>query len=102
MDALADGVEARLNLIVGHSQIVCQRTIEIARQLGLPEKEIQRWAAERPRAESWRSMVSSSSPGKVRRSLFAESIMRATELVMSEPTIIKFQEEGEKGIWQNL
>ena len=45
MHAIARGVEAKLDLLTGHSQIVIQRTIDIARQLSIPKKEIQKWTA---------------------------------------------------------
>ncbi len=45
MNAIARGVEARLDLLTGYSRKVIQTTTNIGRQLGIPEKEIQRWAA---------------------------------------------------------
>lgn len=45
MDAIARGVEAKFDPFSAHSKVVTQRTVEIARQLGIAEEEIQRWAA---------------------------------------------------------
>ncbi len=45
MDAIAYGVEARYELITGHSRRVAEETVAIARELGVPEDEIERWAA---------------------------------------------------------
>ena len=47
MDAIARGVEAKLDPFPAHSKVVTQKTVEIARQLGIAEGEIQRWAASR-------------------------------------------------------
>ncbi len=45
MDAIARGVEAKLDPFSAYSKVVTQRTTEIARHLGINEGEIQRWAA---------------------------------------------------------
>ena len=47
MNAIAYGVEARYELITGHSRRITEETIVVARELGLPEDEIERWAAPR-------------------------------------------------------
>lgn len=47
INAIACGIEVKLNLVTGFSNIVTQRSIDIARQLDIPEKEIQRWTAAR-------------------------------------------------------
>jgi DNA-binding response OmpR family regulator len=44
IDAIAFGVEANLDSLDGHSSTVTERTIELARELGIAEAEIQRWA----------------------------------------------------------
>ena len=45
MDAIASGVEAQLDPFSAYSKIVTQRTVDIARQLGINDEEIQRWAS---------------------------------------------------------
>ena len=45
MDAIARGVEAKLDPFSAYSKVMTQRTIDIARQLGIAEEEIQGWAA---------------------------------------------------------
>ena len=47
MDAIASGIEAKVNQPVGYSQTVTARTVGIARQLGIPEEAIQWWAVVR-------------------------------------------------------
>ena len=45
MDALAYGVEAWFEENTGYSKRVTERTLDLARKLGIPEDEIERWAA---------------------------------------------------------
>jgi DNA-binding response OmpR family regulator len=44
IDVIAFGVEANLDSLDGHSSTVTERTIDLARELGIDEAEIQRWA----------------------------------------------------------
>ncbi len=69
MNAIARGIEARFDLLAGRSKIVTQRTIDIGRQLGIPEKEIQRWAALRSMHDAERNRVIMPSPNRLKRSL---------------------------------
>jgi len=57
MDAIAIGVEAKLDPFSAYSKIVTQRTLEIARQLGMTEEEIQRWVRVRAKLDSQRDRV---------------------------------------------
>ena len=75
MDAIACGIEARHDLIFGHSMIVAQETIDIARQLGVPEKVIQRWADARSRLDSERCRIIGYSLDKLERSPLAQELM---------------------------
>jgi len=45
IDAIARGVEAKLPSFSSYSKLVTERTIDIARRLGISEEETQRWAA---------------------------------------------------------
>ncbi len=47
MDAIAYGVQARFEENSGHLGRVTEATVDIARELGIPEAEIKRWAASR-------------------------------------------------------
>ena len=57
MNAIARGVEARLELTTGFSKMVTYQTIDIARRLRIDEGEIQKWAATRTMMESVRGNV---------------------------------------------
>jgi len=47
MEAIACGVQARFEESTGYSRRVTDATINVARALGMPETEIERWAAHR-------------------------------------------------------
>lgn len=65
INAIAHGVEAKLNSLAGFSEMVTQQSVEIARQLGMSEEEIQRWATTRSMLDSQRSRAVYSSLDKV-------------------------------------
>jgi len=75
IDAIAHGVEAKLDLLDGHSKRVTQRTIDVARELGIVEEEIERWAAEKARLDSGRNGLIESSLDKLKRSPLTQVIM---------------------------
>lgn len=47
LDAIARGVEAQVNRFDFHGRIVTERTVEVAKRLGLPDEEIKKWASAR-------------------------------------------------------
>ena len=75
MDAIAHGVEARLDSLLGYSKVVAQETIDIAGQLGTPEEEIQQWLAIRARQNARRNAAIESSLNKLERSPLAQKMM---------------------------
>ena len=64
MDAIARGVEAGLDTFVSYSKMVTQKTIDIAQQLGIAEKEIQRWAAAKAKLDVERNGIIKASRDK--------------------------------------
>lgn len=48
MDAIASGVEAWFEENTGYLERVGETTVQIARGLGVPEAEIERWISSRP------------------------------------------------------
>ncbi len=64
MDAIAHGVEAKLDPFSAFSRVVTQRTIEIARQLGIAGEEIQRWAVAKAKLDSKRDRIIKSEPSE--------------------------------------
>ena len=57
MDAVALGVEARLDPFFTMSRIVSKRTIEVARQLGVAEEAIQQWEEAKQKFDSKRDTL---------------------------------------------
>lgn len=68
MDAIAFGVEQKREMIDRHSMFVTQQTVEIARQLEVPEKEIRNWTANRLRLNVERKKSLASAVQKVKQS----------------------------------
>ncbi len=52
IDAIALGVEVKLDPLSNYSKLVTERTIGVARRLDIADEEIQRWATERARLDS--------------------------------------------------
>jgi len=47
LDAIALGVKIKFDPLSAFSKIITQRTVEIARQIGIPESAVQRWKAKK-------------------------------------------------------
>jgi DNA-binding NtrC family response regulator len=52
IEAIAQGVEARQEILDIHSEKVVQQTVDIARNMGFPEEKIQKWIAARTEIRS--------------------------------------------------
>jgi len=58
MDAIAFGVEERIESVDGHSKLVTETTVNTARLLGVPETEINNWIIKRTtQAQSRKSSI---------------------------------------------
>jgi DNA-binding response OmpR family regulator len=80
MDAIAYGVEAKLDLRDGHLKMVTQRTIDIARWFGIDEAEIQRWVAARTRFDCLNKKQINSLLKKLGQDTLAQSIIGMTQV----------------------
>lgn len=80
LDAIAHGVEIEYDLVMGYSIIVTGKTVQIARQLDIPEKQIQRWVALRKMFNSNGNRALKSTLDKIRKSSLAQ---RVTNLQIS-------------------
>ena len=85
INAIASGVEASCDMLISYSRMVTEKTIQIARQLDIPDVEIQRWAATRTRHDSLKNDKIRSSLDKLRRSPVAQAILGVTQLHLYEP-----------------
>ncbi len=62
MDAIALGVEVKLDPFLTLSKVVMDRTIGIARQLSIAEEEIQRWTEAKAKLDSKRGRLTKQTP----------------------------------------
>ncbi len=74
INAIANGVDAQVDYFDFHLKIVTERTVELAQWLGLPEKEIERWATARYEFYSERDMQIKSVLSKLERNPMAQVI----------------------------
>jgi len=86
MNAIAQGVAARHDLLFSHSKIVIQETIDIAQRLDIPEEEIQRWAAIRAKHDAKRNKAIKSTLDKLERSPLAQSMLGIAVPHLSPPS----------------
>ena len=75
IDAIAFGVEAKLDSLDGHSSMVTERTIDVARELSIAEAEIQRWAATRAKLDYEKKKRIKYLLSKLERSPLAQDIL---------------------------
>ncbi len=66
MDAIAHGLEAKFDPLYSYSNMVTQKTIDIARQLGIVDEEIQRWQAAKEKLDSQKAKAIKSSLDKAK------------------------------------
>ncbi len=66
IDAIATGVEAKLDPFSAYSKVVTQSTLNIAQRLGIAEEEIQRWAAAKATLDSEREKTVKSTLSKTK------------------------------------
>ena len=85
MNAIARGVEAKLESLDGHSETVTQGTIKVARGLVIPEKAVQRWSAARERLMRQRQQQMESLLARLKHSPLAQVCLGMTDLHVYEP-----------------
>lgn len=90
INAIAFGVDARVDYFDFHSKIVTEKTVELARWLGLPRKEIEKWAVAQHELYSERDGRIKSMLNKLERSPMAQVVLGLTR------PVYRFQEAGEE------
>ncbi len=81
INAIAYGVDAQVDYFDFHSKIVTDRTVELARFLGLSKKEIEKWAVVRNKLYSERDRRIRSTLSKIERNPMAQMILGLTRSV---------------------
>jgi CheY-like chemotaxis protein len=79
MNSIARGVEAKHDMLSGHSRVVTETTIDIAWRLGIPEKEIKKWRAAREKLEYEGNRAIESLLDRFARSIFVQYKMGMTK-----------------------
>jgi DNA-binding response OmpR family regulator len=79
--ALACGVDAQVDYFDFHSKIVTERTIDVARHLDLPAKEIEDWLVQRNDYHSKRDSYIKSALSKLERSAVAQAVLGLTRSI---------------------
>jgi CheY-like chemotaxis protein len=87
INAIAYGVDAQVDYFDFHSKIVTERTIELAGQLGLPGKEIEKWAVARYEFYSERDKRIRSALSKLERNVVAQVILGVARSVCHFPKL---------------
>ena len=75
INAIAYGVDAQVDYFDFHSKIVTEKTIDFARRLCLPAKEIEKWAAARNELYSERNRYIESTLSKLERNPIAQIML---------------------------
>ena len=78
INAIAYGVDARVDSFDFHSKIVTDETVELARQFDLPRRAIKEWAATRDQLYSERDRRIKSMVNKLERNKMAQVILGLT------------------------
>ena len=85
INAIAYGVDARVDYFDSHSKIVTDKTVDIAHQLDLPGIEIKKWAVARDQLYSERNRRIKSMLNKLERSMMAQEILGLTRSIYQVP-----------------
>lgn len=85
MNAIAYGIDAQVDGFDFHSRIVTDKTVELARSLGLPRREIKKWAVARDKLYSGRDRRIESMLSKLERSPMAQVMLGLTRSVCQFP-----------------
>jgi len=69
MDTVAGVIEAKLGLLAGDLESITERAADVARELGVPEKEVRKWKASRITVDRSRDRAVRSSIKKLKRDI---------------------------------
>ena len=87
INAIAYGVDAQVDYFDFHSKIVTEKTIDFARRLCLPAKEIEKWAVARNEFYSERNRYIKSTLSKLERNPIAQVMLGLTRSVYGFPKL---------------
>ncbi len=84
MKAIACGIDAQIDYFDFHSKIVTERTVDVARRLDLPMKEIKDWVFERNNYYSRRDGYIRSTLSKLEQSAIAQVLLGLTRSIYNK------------------
>lgn len=87
IDAIAYGVEARVDDLDCHSKLVTEETVELARLLGLSEREIDKWVTAQEKLHSVRSRHIKSISSKLEQNPVAQAMLGLSRPVCKPPKV---------------
>jgi DNA-binding response OmpR family regulator len=87
INAIAYGVDAQVDYFDFHSKIVTEKTIDCARRLCLPAKEIEKWAVARNELYSERNRYIKSTLSKLERNPIAQVMLGLARPVCEFPKL---------------
>ena len=85
INAIAYGVDAQVDYFDFHSKIVTDKTVELARQLDLPGREIKKWVVARDQLYSERDRRIKSMLNKLERNIMAQAMLGFTRSIYQFP-----------------
>ena len=91
INAIAFGVDAQVDYFGFHSKIVTEKTVDLARGLGLPEKEIKKWVVAQDELYSERDRRIKSALSKLERNPMIQVMLGLTRSVCQLPKANKQQ-----------
>ena len=97
INAIAYGVDAQVDYFDFHSNIVTQKTVELARWLDMPGKEIEKWSIARNELYSERNRRIKSTLSRLERNPVAQMILGLTRSVYQYPYSTYEQNQGGTG-----
>jgi hypothetical protein len=84
LDAIYEGVEQRVDHIIGSSRIITERTVQIARQLQIPERKVRQWKEGRMKSILDRKKPAYSSGAEDEQESISCAIMNAINLLIDK------------------
>ncbi len=84
LDAICQGVEDRVDDIIGSSKIITERTVQIARRLQIPEGKIRSWKEERRKSIPERNKLVYSSRTEEKQKFLSCAIMNTINLLIDK------------------
>lgn len=84
LDAVCEGVEQRIDHIIGSSKIITERTVQIARRLQIPERKVRQWKEGRLKSILDRKKPAYSSGAEDEQKSVSCAIMNAINLLIDK------------------